>query len=95
MARKLKSDKILFLATLFLVGVSVVMVYSASAMLAQEKHLQPYHFASRQIAWSIIGLFLLWVTMRVDYRSYRQPVSSGPRSAWCRSRWSPCSLPGR
>lgn len=74
MARKLKSDKVLFLATLLLVCVSVVMVYSASAMLAQEKHLQPYHFVSRQIAWAIIGLFLLWVTMRVDYRSYRQPV---------------------
>ena len=37
MARKLKSDQILFLATLLLVGLSVVMVYSASAVLAMER----------------------------------------------------------
>jgi cell division protein FtsW len=74
MARKLKSDKLLFLATLLLLGISVVMVYSASAMWAQEKNLPPYHFVSRQIAWSVIGVFLLWVTMRVDYHSYKQPV---------------------
>ena len=34
MARKLQSDKWLFLATLALVCVSIVMVYSASAVMA-------------------------------------------------------------
>ena len=37
MARKLKSDKVLFLATLLLVCSSVVMVYSASAVLAMNR----------------------------------------------------------
>ena len=37
MARKLKSDKLLFTATLLLVCTSVVMVYSSSALLALEK----------------------------------------------------------
>ena len=37
MARKLKSDKLLFLATLLLVLASVVMVYSASAVIALER----------------------------------------------------------
>ena len=41
MARTLKSDKMLFLATLLLVGASVVMVYSASAVQAPTK----YHVA--------------------------------------------------
>ena len=36
MARKLKSDKLLFLATLLLVCASIVMVYSASAVLALD-----------------------------------------------------------
>ena len=43
MARKLKSDKVLFVATILLVGLSVVMVYSASAPMA----LQRYGNASR------------------------------------------------
>ena len=36
MARRLKSDKILFLATVLLVGLSIVMVDSASAVVGLE-----------------------------------------------------------
>ena len=39
MARKLKSDKFLFTATLLLICASVVMVYSASALVALERRL--------------------------------------------------------
>ena len=38
MARKLKSDRMLFLATILLVGLSIVMVYSASAVVALERY---------------------------------------------------------
>ena len=38
MARKLKSDQVLFIATLLLVCLSVVMVYSASAVVAMERY---------------------------------------------------------
>ena len=74
MARKLKSDKWLFLATFLLVCASVVMVYSASAMLAQEEEGNPYYYLFKQGAWAVLGLFILWVVMRVDYRNLRQPV---------------------
>ena len=37
MARKLKIDRVLFTATLLLICVSVVMVYSASAVVALER----------------------------------------------------------
>ena len=42
MARKLKSDRVLFTATLLLVCASIVMVYSASALVALERFDQPY-----------------------------------------------------
>ena len=71
MARKLKSDRVLFTATLLLVCTSVVMVYSASALLALERYQQPYLFVTRQAMWTILGLAALWVAMRVDYRTYR------------------------
>src|SRR5262245_35302129 len=73
MARKLKSDKVLFLATLLLVGASVVMVYSASAVLAQNRYSQPYFFLIRQAMWSALGLAVMSIAMRFDYRNYRQP----------------------
>ena len=75
MARKLKSDKLLFLATLLLVCVSVVMVYSASAVLAMDRYQQPpYFFLFKQVTWAVLGVCLLSVAMRVDYRSLKQPV---------------------
>ena len=74
MARKLKSDKLLFLSVLLLVGCSVVMVYSASAVIAMEEYSQPYFFLFKQVTWVVLGLCLLLIAMRVDYRHLQQPV---------------------
>jgi len=71
MARKLRSDKWLFVATLALVCVSVVMVYSASAMMALDRFQQPYHYLTRQLMWAVTGMAVLSIVMRVDYRAYR------------------------
>jgi len=73
MARKLKSDKVLFLATLLLVCASVVMVYSASAVLAMQRYNQPYLFLIKQGMWAALGLAAMSVAMRFDYRNYREP----------------------
>ena len=75
MARKLKSDKVLFLATLLLVCASVVMVYSASALLAVERFDQPpWFFLLKQVVWAVVGIGLLGAAMRVDYRLLRSPL---------------------
>jgi cell division protein FtsW len=71
MARKLQSDKWLFLATLALVCISVVMVYSASALVALERFQQPYLFVTKQVMWAMLGLAVLSIVMRIDYRTYR------------------------
>jgi len=73
MARKLKSDKLLFIATLLLVCTSVVMVYSASVVIALDKQ-QPYLFLFKQATWALLGLCLMPIVMRIDYRTYRQPA---------------------
>ena len=75
MARKLKSDKVLFLATLLLVCASVVMVYSASAVLAMGRFQQPpYFFLLKQVLWAVLGIGLLGIAMQVDYRVLRRPI---------------------
>ena len=78
MARKLKIDRVLFTATLLLICVSVVMVYSASAVVALERFQQPYLFLTKQALWSVLGLVVLVVAMRVDYRTYRNEAF-----IWC------------
>ena len=74
MARKLKSDKLLFLATLLLVLSSWVMVYSASAVLAMDEYGQPYYYLFKQVVWVALGGGLLLVATRVDYRWLERPV---------------------
>jgi cell division protein FtsW len=73
MARKLKSDPVLFLATVGLVCLSIVMVWSASAVVAMERYQQPYLFLTKQLMWATLGLAVLWGAMGVDYRRYKEP----------------------
>jgi cell division protein FtsW len=70
-ARKLKSDRVLFVVTVLLVCASVVMVYSASTQVALEKFKDPYYFLIRQGLWAVLGMAVLWFAMRIDYRTYR------------------------
>ena len=54
------------------------MVYSASAVIALERFQQPYLFLTKQALWSVLGLAVLGVAMRVDYRTYRNEAF-----IWC------------
>ena len=74
MARKLRSDRLLFIATFLLVCGSVAMVYSASAVIAMQRYGQDFVFLFKQVTWAALGLLLVRFLMRVDYRHYRQPV---------------------
>ena len=74
MARKLSPDKLLFAVTVVLVLMGVVMVFSASAVMAEEKFGSPYYFLMRQGAWSLLGLIGMSVVMHIDYRHYRRPL---------------------
>ena len=74
MARKLKSDKWLFIATLALVCTSIVMVYSATAVTLVESGKSQYLLLLKQGTFALIGLAVVLVIMRIDYRTYRQPV---------------------
>lgn len=71
MARKLKSDRVLFIAAVLMACASVVMVYSASASTALEDFKDPNYFLIRQGLWAVLGIAVLALAMRIDYRSYR------------------------
>jgi cell division protein FtsW len=73
MAKKLSSDTTLFAITVALLGLGLVMVWSASTAIGQEAHGNPYHFLVRQVIWACIGLVAMGAAMRIDYRRLRQP----------------------
>jgi cell division protein FtsW len=74
MARTLKSDKWLLWATLLLLGISLLMVYSASSFLAANEGSSQYLYLMKQSVFIALGLVALLVGMRVDYHVYRKPI---------------------
>jgi cell division protein FtsW len=74
LAKRVSVDRWLFAVTMLLVFVGVVMVFSASAVMAREKFHSPYTFVSRQLAWAVVGVALLWVMKGIDYRKYKRPA---------------------
>jgi cell division protein FtsW len=74
MARKLRYDWLLFVATFALISLSVIMVYSASSFIAQQKFGDSYYFLSKQVTFVLIGGLLVAVMMRVDYHVFEQPT---------------------
>ena len=71
MSRTRKTDRPLFVATLLLVCTSVVMVYSASAVVAMDRFQQPNLFLTKQALWAALGLAVLAIASRIDYRLYK------------------------
>ena len=71
MARKLYPDKWLFAATIGLALFGVVMVYSASAMLALSEHHGHFYYVIKQAIWTLIGLVAMLVAMQFDYNRLR------------------------
>ena len=74
MAKRISVDKPLFIVTLVLVTFGLVMVFSASAVMAQERFGSPYTFLIRQTLWAIAGLLVMLGTMSIDYRRYKHPA---------------------
>ena len=74
MAKRVSVDKWLFTVTLLLVFAGLVMVFSASAVMAKERFGSPYNFFLRQLAWAMAGLLAMFVVMNIDYRRYKQPA---------------------
>ncbi|MDT7781289.1 MAG: cell division protein FtsW, partial [Acidobacteriota bacterium] len=67
MARKLQADEWLFAGTLALALFGVVMVYSASAIVAAGENHSQYYYVMRQGLWTLIGLGAMFTGMRFDY----------------------------
>jgi cell division protein FtsW len=74
MAKRVSVDRWLFTVTMLLVFVGLVMVFSASAVMARERFGSPYAFLSKQLIWAAAGLVAMVATMRVDYRRYKHPA---------------------
>ena len=74
MAKRVSVDRWLFIVTLLLVFVGLVMVFSASAVMAKERYHSGYFFLLRQMGWAVAGFAAMIVGMRVDYKKLKHPA---------------------
>jgi cell division protein FtsW len=71
MARKLQADKWLFAATAGLALFGVVMVYSASAVIALQENNNQFHYVIKQGLWTGIGFAAMLLATAFDYQRLR------------------------
>lgn len=74
MAKRVSVDRWLFGVTVLLVFIGLVMVFSASAVMASERFGSAYNFVVRQLVWAAVGFLAMWVLMNVDYRKLHHPA---------------------
>ena len=74
MAKRVSVDRWMFTVTAILVFIGLIMVFSASAVMAKERYGSAYEFLLKQLVWAIAGLAAMFVAMRVDYRRLKHPA---------------------
>jgi len=75
MAQRLKTDWILFFTVLAMVFAGVLIVYSASAIMAQMgPHHTAWYFVQRQAIWAVIALVIMMALKNTYYRKLQNPA---------------------
>lgn len=67
-------DFVLFLATLTLIGIGLIMVFSSSAVTAGVRYDDAYHYFKRQLLWAVISFFVMIVVMKINYHWIRSKI---------------------
>ena len=70
--QRVAADHALLAVTMTLALVGLVMVFSASAIVAGNRFQDPGFFLKRQIAWLAFGFLLMHLTSRIDYTFWKK-----------------------
>jgi len=63
-------DIYLFFTVLLLLFVGIIMIFSASAILAKENYNNTYYFLKKELIFIVMGMILLFVTKTIPYKWY-------------------------
>jgi cell division protein FtsW len=74
MAQRLKTDWILFATVLVMVSFGVLILYSASSIMAQLRYGSTWHFVVRQVAWAAVAILAMMTLKRTHYRKFQNPA---------------------
>jgi cell division protein FtsW len=71
MALRLKTDWILFFTVLVMVSFGLVILYSASSIMADLRYGSAWHFVVRQAAWAVVAVVAMMTLKRTPYRKFQ------------------------
>ena len=74
MAKRVSVDRWMFTVTTILVFIGLVMIFSASAVMAKERFGSAYEFLLKQLMWAVAGLVVMLIAMKVDYKRLQHPA---------------------
>ncbi|MGA8298227.1 MAG: putative lipid II flippase FtsW [Terriglobales bacterium] len=74
MAKRVSVDRWMFTVTTLLVFVGLVMIFSASAVMAKERFGSAYEFLLKQLVWAVAGLAVMVIAMKIDYKRLQHPA---------------------
>ena len=70
--RRKKIDYNIFIATMLLVIVGNIMVFSSSWPYAVRKGINPYFFINKNLIFSFVGIIIMFITSNIDYRIFKK-----------------------
>ena len=73
MAQQLKTDRILFLTVVIMMSFGLVIVYSASSIMAELRFRSPWHFVTQQAVAAVVAIFAMMMLKKTSYRKLQHP----------------------
>lgn len=70
-------DLMILISTLSLLSIGVIMVYSASAVLAFHDFGDGFYYLKRQLIFAILGIIAMYITMNTDYWAWKKVAKIG------------------
>jgi len=74
MAKRVSVDRWMFTVTCVLVFIGLIMIFSASAVMAKERFGSAYDFLLKQLMWAVAGLAVMLVAMKIHYKRLQHPA---------------------
>src|SRR6266545_4603321 len=74
MAQRLKTDWVLFSTVVAMVFFGVVIVYSASSVMANLRFNSTWYFVARQSVWLVAAVAVMMLLKRTSYRKLQDPA---------------------
>jgi cell division protein FtsW len=68
----MKKNRLLVLSVILLNLIGIVMIYSSSHIWAEYKYNNPYKYLINQGVFFVIGLILMLITSKIDYKIYKK-----------------------